>query len=307
MLSTTWRLFRGNNCYLVMEPEAEAPEDEQSEDASQREEPGYLVRPAPVVVTPLDEILATTVGRARVGAMISNNAALQRHGLNEALAILDPAQPPPAWLAGVRSDPEGPPWVHKRYKEHMDQLEACGLLQPVSLKDASIRFYSGYFAVPKTAQTSRSIFSGNRLSQCCPVPPTVNLISASELIRLMRQHGTRWKGEYHVVTGDLRHWFHQISAPSWLRPLFGLKTGSKAGPKTGPKIDEKRYMWTSLPMGWSWSPVLAQFPGIPRQAGGAATRGSGLQKWHGPTEMGPDQVTRWLRHGLLRQLSRRHA
>jgi hypothetical protein len=50
-----------------------------------------------------------------------------------------------------------------------------------------------------------------------------------------------------VIGGDFRHWFHQIPAPSWMRRLFGLR---------GP--DGTEHQWQSIPMGWSWSPLIAQ-------------------------------------------------
>jgi hypothetical protein len=81
----------------------------------------------------------------------------------------------------------------------------------------------------------------------------VNLADTCSLVgkifRFMaEQHGPR---RCFVLGGDLRHWFHQIPAPGWMRRLFGIRARQAAG-------GFQDYVWTSIPMGWSWSPLIAQ-------------------------------------------------
>jgi hypothetical protein len=49
-----------------------------------------------------------------------------------------------------------------------------------------------------------------------------------------------------VVECDLRHWFHQIKVDPELSRIFGLRD------------NEEYWEWATLPMGWSWSPAIAQ-------------------------------------------------
>ena len=247
MLSSAWRILA--NCYLTPSVLGHDRMDESDTESEPAEEPDYFVRPASVAVTPLDPIQPETVGRAGVRQMMSCNASQNRQGLNQVLAVVQPRGRAPLWARTLTTDAERPPWVHEDYIGHMEQLRGCGLIQAIPAKEVQmVRQFSGYFAVPKTEECSRAIFSGKALSERCPVPPTVNLISAGELIQLMRRHGAQNDGTFHVVTGDLRHWFHQISVPHWLRCLFGLKV----------QKTRQAYIWRSLPMGWSWSPVIAQ-------------------------------------------------
>jgi hypothetical protein len=111
-------------------------------------------------------------------------------------------------------------------------------------------FVSGYFAVLKSASLARSIFNGKLLSRLCPVPMPVNLTDTQGMIRaivgfLHRQRPGRRR--MFVVGGDFRHWFHQIPGVAWMQRLFGLRDARG-----------QEYQWQSLPMGWSWSPLIAQ-------------------------------------------------
>jgi hypothetical protein len=54
-----------------------------------------------------------------------------------------------------------------------------------------------------------------------------------------------------VLQLDLRHWFHQIPVDDALQRWFGLRCKDADG-------KERSWTWTALPMGWSWSPAVAQ-------------------------------------------------
>ena len=135
------------------------------------------------------------------------------------------------------------------YREHFDALMKSGILVRAA---HAPRFCSTYFAVPKLAPcaehplgTSRAIFNGHRLSELGNVPPAVNLPGVTEFVPEV----TRFLHEeekVYVSGGDLRHWFHQLRMPSIWHPYFGLS------------MEGSMYTWTTLPMGWSHSPYIAQ-------------------------------------------------
>ena len=142
--------------------------------------------------------------------------------------------------------------INERYEDHIRSLVTCGLMRRAN---DSIGF-SSYFCVDKDEEHSRAIFNGKRLSRACPVPDPVNLIDTRKLVeeirRFYRQTHAKSKegaGARRVFgyLGDFRHWFHQINAPEVLRRLFGMINAGG-----------EEYQWQSIPMGWSWSPVIAQ-------------------------------------------------
>ena len=96
----------------------------------------------------------------------------------------------------------------------------------------------------------RAIFNGKRLSSFWLAPPNVNLVDTRSLIAHMRAFSRRCP-RFHVVMGDFRHWFHQIAVHPELRRHFGLAYSDSAG-------NSQCYLWRTLPMGWSYSPFIAQ-------------------------------------------------
>jgi hypothetical protein len=205
-------------------------------------------------VTRLDKIDKHVVGRLKTSnlhqfALTNKLDVLTRH-----LATLQDKEEEPKWckdligkLPPVR---EQRTQVHTKYADHFADLLEAGLVDKGH--DLDVAFVSSYFSVDKTVDTSCSIFNGKALSKLCPVPEPVNLCDTRHLIDGMKKFIARQKAQgktpsFFAFGADFRHWFHQISAPRWLRRLFGLQL-RKGG----------RYQWKSLPMGWSWSPVLAQ-------------------------------------------------
>ena len=152
-------------------------------------------------------------------------------------------------MAGRQTRPQRTP-PRPDAKEEAKEEQGKSVLRVV--KYGISWFCSGYFAVLKTANVARSIFSGRRLSRECPVPPPVNLADTRDVVRKMRnflrkQRREKGRAQLYAYGGDFRHWFHQIPAAPWMRNLFGLVDA-----------DNNEYQWQSLPMGWSWSPFLAQ-------------------------------------------------
>lgn len=194
---------------------------------------------------PLDKV--TVAGQANSLLLYRVAVALQLTAITAIMSIMMPPEvaETPEWISKLLAEPGEAPHgrIRIEYEEHFRQLLEFGLIELA--KHAHVRFWSGYFAVPKKGGEARAIYNGGRMSRRCRVPPPVHLITARQLLRRMRSHlgaGHRFE----VVTGDFRHWFHQIKSPRELRRLFGLN------------MRGTHYMWRCLPMGWSWSPAVAQ-------------------------------------------------
>ena len=210
---------------------------------------GYMCQGSRVY-TDLDPIDKTTVGRASIRKMWLWASAAKVLLISTLLDLALSGQAP--WLVAARDDKQV--FVSPRYAHHMDYLDEVGLLEEVgrgkkrTRKD--LRWYSSYFAVEKTSVTSRSIFNGHRLSLACPAPPNVNLLTPPDVLRLISMMMARGK-DLHFIEADFRHWFHQIPVADKLSNLFGLQL----------KQPGKSFCWRCLPMGWSWSPAIAQAAG----------------------------------------------
>lgn len=133
-----------------------------------------------------------------------------------------------------------------RYQSHFDDLEAWGLVS--RSPPEKIRHFSSYFSVPKNETHDRAIFNGRALSERTKIPPGVNLPEIPEVIRkinsLAEPNGVT------ILSGDLRHWFHQLSMSEDNRRYFGLAYQGNTGIES--------FVWNTLAMGWSWSPSIAQ-------------------------------------------------
>ena len=103
-----------------------------------------------------------------------------------------------------------------------------------------IRAYAKYFAVLKSdGVTARSIFNGKRLSTFFEAPPTTNLPEVADVLKELSRSDF-------LIIGDWRHYFHQFALHDDVSSYFGLEQG------------EDTYVYRVLPMGWSWSPRIAQ-------------------------------------------------
>jgi hypothetical protein len=202
------------------------------------------------VYTDLDPIDPETVGRANVPAMLT---WATQHKLSIFVMLFTITISGATWMETIY-DPK-PAFIDVRYLAHLQQLSKVGLVLDQDQLHATgrtkrwIKHWSRYFAVEKTTTTSRSIFNGNRLSEKCKSPPNVNLLTQPEILALM-QRMLETGSKLYFIEADLRHWFHQIKVCEHLQKFFGLIF----------KINNRLlwFVWRCLPMGWSWSPAIAQ-------------------------------------------------
>ena len=127
----------------------------------------------------------------------------------------------------------------RKWKRHLRALQEFGILKKAA--KGMIKCFARYFAVPKSdGCSSRAIFNGKRLSTFFRAPPTTNLPEIADVLRLVAEASF-------LIIGDYRHYFHQFGLHHDVSHYFGLQLGGS---------DVWRY--GVLPMGWSWSPRLAQ-------------------------------------------------
>lgn len=136
-----------------------------------------------------------------------------------------------------------------RWENHFMQLMAFGLLRRAAI--GTCMLFATYFAVAKSDGTGRSIFNGKKLSKTFfAPPPPVCLPDLAELLKVISAAFSDCRRLF-LLTGDWRHWFHQIAFNPEIAPFFSLSMKTK-------ERGRECFHWTSIPMGWSWSPFLAQ-------------------------------------------------
>ena len=132
---------------------------------------------------------------------------------------------------------------------------AIGLLTTWALMEAcgkgEIATFGKYFQVPKGEHFWRVIVDARTAGRLCFHPPPVNfphlrtlLTEVASLIFL----GSMW-----AVTGDWKYWFYQIPINDSLKRRFGIQVSDPDDPT---KTIFRRMR--CLPMGWPWSPRIAQ-------------------------------------------------
>ena len=148
------------------------------------------------------------------------------------------------------TEPRQIKFTNAKYASHFRDLLEWRLLEECS-DPGLLHFFSTYFSVPKDDLVDRSIFNGKRLSLLTSVPPPVNLADVPRIIDEMRRMAENLPDGFNVVVGDIRHWFHQIGVSDELARFFGLAMELPDGTK-------RYFKYRGLPMGWSWSPAIAQ-------------------------------------------------
>lgn len=121
-------------------------------------------------------------------------------------------------------------------------LITVGLMVAASEKEAQA--LTKHFQVPKGADAWRIISDARIFNWLCCVPPGVNLPFLKTLLVEISMLGAT-----HAVVLDWRYWFYQLPINATLQQYFVMSCAGKF------------FRLRCLPMGWSWSPRIAQCVG----------------------------------------------
>jgi len=142
---------------------------------------------------------------------------------------------PPVCVRRLESDEN---WDH-----HFVQLKTFGLIATIG--EGLVKYVCTYFGIPKSSGGARSIFNGKRFSKLCKTPPPTNI---PDIVRVLKVLETLFRDcdRPVMICGDIRHYFHQLPLDSDIGRFFCLLRNGVF------------WRWCSVPMGWSWSPWIAQ-------------------------------------------------
>ena len=148
---------------------------------------------------------------------------------------------------------EGPvPMDHtsKKWNKHVESLIAFSILEEIPY--ALVKSCSKYFGVPKGKEMARAIWNGKKFSKMFVPPPPVHLPYLPNLLREISRL-VQTGGLISMITGDFRHFFHQIRVSSDMAHHFCIACEMDG--------TTKYFKWRTLPMGLSLSPWIAQSVG----------------------------------------------
>ena len=196
---------------------------------------GEIDNPDPSFL-PLDPV--DVAGQANLGAMngrLHARFTLYALSLIMSVAVFVRDVQPPAL--------DYMPSTMPKWTSHLQALAATTptpILVPVA--KALVLGVCSYFAVAKGTEYARAIFNGRRFSARCKVPPSTNLPDVVTLLQAL----SRLPGRMTFVEGDIRHFFHQLKLHQEISRFFCVRQHGTF------------WRWSTLPMGWSWSPFIAQ-------------------------------------------------
>ena len=195
---------------------------------------GSLLPAIAATCVPLDPIGPATAGRIRIEAMFRRAHDMGLVFAEKGIAVIQDEKTFSTLIIAER-----PKQVRtsKKWNAHLEELEAWSII--TKIKKSEAEGMASYFAVFKTTTSARAIFNGKRLSTCFAPPPPVNLPRLSDVFNGLRE-------KYFFTIADVRHFFHQIRLQPNIRRGFCVASGRRV------------WCWRTLPMGWSYSPHVAQ-------------------------------------------------
>ena len=127
----------------------------------------------------------------------------------------------------------------RRMLRHLKKLTDAGVVEA-----GEVICSMGLFTVPKKNMTLRLIQNGKYINTFMKAPPKMKLPLLPDYIREVLKHS-------YAAVCDSVCFFYQLGLPESLRKYFGVKLAGERG-----RMFQGRM--TVLPMGWSWSPAIAQ-------------------------------------------------
>ncbi len=143
------------------------------------------------------------------------------------------------------------PLTDAKWSQHIADLQHTTpkpILVPICLRE--VKWVASYFAVLKTEVEARAIYNGKRFSLLCNTPPQTNLPDITVLLGALCDLVEDSGGAIAVCEGDIRHFFHQIPLDEMISQYFCINVADDDGIQF--------FRWNTLPMGWSFSPYIAQ-------------------------------------------------
>ena len=193
----------------------------------------------------------TNVGGARLGELRTecrrtgilfgeDTAAIMTDGAVSSETILR-KDVPPAEAAEIKSTS----WrTRTRSSNLLHLVAAVAIALMVGCTMEGTLAFGKYFHVPKGDDQWRIIIDYRTSGRLCVVPPPINLPHIKTMLQEIAACGST-----HAVTGDWSNFFYQLRLNPQLQLLFGLDCAGKF------------FRMLCLPMGWAWSPRLAQCVG----------------------------------------------
>jgi len=130
----------------------------------------------------------------------------------------------------------------ERARETVRKLHEFTILRPVTDRARRKRTWASVFQVPKNEDLDRAIINCKLINYGFAKAPPLSLAEVGILLGLMS-----YFPDAVLATADIRHFFWQLRVPEADRHRFSIW------------LEEGRILeCVALPMGWSWSPWVAQ-------------------------------------------------
>jgi len=130
--------------------------------------------------------------------------------------------------------------TRRQFLKQVEQLDLWNVVDPTDASGHCVAVT--YFCVAKgDSDVGRAITSCRYLNSLCDNSPHFRLATTTRIFEILSQFTKPW-----IACEDYRHYFYQISLPQVARHLFTIIIGDQA------------FQLRDLPMGFSWSPNIAQ-------------------------------------------------